>query len=66
MSYDHIQQLRNHAVHTAQQADHLTGVWLNTHDYADGQAAHGALAIADQAAQELRRAVHTAVTGSVN
>jgi len=53
-------------VHTAQQADHLTGVWLNTHDYADGQAAHGALAIADQAAQELRRAVHTAVTGSVN
>ena len=70
MSYDHVKQLQDHAARTAQHADTLVTAWRDAppgaRDYAAGQAAHGALIIADQAAQELRRAVRLAVTASVN
>lgn len=67
---EHIQQLQEHAARTAQRADTLVTQWRDAppgaRDYAAGQAAHGALLIADQAAQELRRAVRLAVSASVN
>jgi hypothetical protein len=70
MSYaDHIQQLREHAARTAQAADTLTGAWLDApggHDYAAGQAAHGALVIACEAARDLQQAVRRVNTASVN
>ena len=71
MSYaSHVKQLQDHAARTAQAADTLVTAWRDappgSRDYAAGQAAHGALVIADQAAQNLRRAIRAAVSASVN